>query len=90
MCGISFILSKNKKNIIKDLLNSLELIQNRGYDSMGICYYDTNNKTFKIEKTSNSFKLYHKATNKWSSGWTYIGSFRTEEKAMTSAKLYTH
>ncbi len=54
MCGISFILSKNKKNIIKDLLNSLELIQNRGYDSMGICYYDTNNKTFKIEKNAST------------------------------------
>jgi len=54
MCGISFILSKNKKNIIKDLLNSLELIQNRGYDSMGICYYDTNNLTFKIEKNAST------------------------------------
>ena len=54
MCGISFILSKNKKNIIKDLLNSLELIQNRGYDSMGICYYDTNNQTFKIEKNAST------------------------------------
>lgn len=36
MCGIIFIISKNNKNIIKDLLNSLELIQNRSYDSMGI------------------------------------------------------
>lgn len=54
MCGISFIISKNKKNIIKDLLNSLELIQNRGYDSMGICYYDTNNLTFKIEKNAST------------------------------------
>jgi len=54
MCGISFIISKNKINIIKDLLNSLELIQNRGYDSMGICYYDTNNQTFKIEKNAST------------------------------------
>lgn len=54
MCGISFIISKNNKNIIKDLLNSLELIQNRGYDSMGICYYDTNNQTFKIEKNAST------------------------------------
>ena len=52
--------------------------------------YNFNGETFKIEKTSNGFKLYHKATNKWSSGWTYIGLFITKEKAITSAKLYTH
>ena len=54
MCGITFIISKNKKNIINNLLNSLQLIQNRGYDSIGICYYDTNNKTFKIEKNAST------------------------------------
>jgi glucosamine--fructose-6-phosphate aminotransferase (isomerizing) len=54
MCGISFIISKNKINIINDLLNSLELIQNRGYDSMGICYYDNNNQSFKIEKNAST------------------------------------
>ena len=54
MWGISFIISKNKINIINDLLNSLELIQNRGYDSMGICYYDTNNQSFKIEKNAST------------------------------------
>ena len=54
MCGITFIISKNNKNIIKDLLNSLQLIQNRGYDSMGICYYDTNNQSFKIEKNAST------------------------------------
>lgn len=70
MCGISFIISKNNKNIIKDLLNSLELIQNRGYDSMGICYYDTNNQTFKIEKNASTTNqdcfiiLKEKITNK--------------------------
>ena len=54
MCGITFILSKNKINIINDLINGLELIQNRGYDSMGICYYDTNNQSFKIEKNAST------------------------------------
>lgn len=54
MCGISFILSKNKKNIIKNLLNSLEIIQNRGYDSMGICYYDNLENTYKIEKNAST------------------------------------
>ena len=52
--------------------------------------YNFNGETFKIEKTGSGFKLYHKATNKWSSGWTYIGLFINEEKAITSAKLYTN
>ena len=52
--------------------------------------YNFNGETFKIERSFNKFKLYHKATNKWSSGWTFIGTFETEEKAKTSARLYTH
>ena len=55
-----------------------------------IIMYNFNNETFKIQKTLNGFKLYHKATNKWTTGWTYIGCFQTEEKAKTSAKLYTN
>ena len=50
MCGITFIYSKNNKNIIDILLNSLNLIQNRGYDSMGICYYDNSLNEYIIEK----------------------------------------
>ena len=42
MCGIIFVLSKKNINIINYILNGLELIQNRGYDSMGICYLDKN------------------------------------------------
>lgn len=52
MCGISLIISKNKINIINNLLNSLELIQNRGYDSMGICYYDLCNNNYNIIKNA--------------------------------------
>ena len=48
MCGITFILSKNKINIIENLLNSLELIQNRGYDSMGVCYFDNSSNNYNI------------------------------------------
>ena len=55
MCGITFILSKNKKNIINNILNSLELIQNRGYDSMGICYYDSSNNEYKIVKNASTY-----------------------------------
>jgi glucosamine--fructose-6-phosphate aminotransferase (isomerizing) len=38
MCGITIFLSKNKKNIIELIINSLYNIQNRGYDSVGISY----------------------------------------------------
>ena len=50
MCGIIFILSKNKNNIIENILNSLNVIQNRGYDSMGLCYFDISNNEYKIKK----------------------------------------
>lgn len=36
MCGISVFLSKKNKNIIIEILKSLSIIQNRGYDSVGI------------------------------------------------------
>ena len=36
MCGITIFLSKNRKNIVKDIIKSLYQIQNRGYDSVGI------------------------------------------------------
>tara|TARA_B100000035_G_scaffold224014_1_gene192493 strand:- start:3182 stop:5101 length:1920 start_codon:yes stop_codon:yes gene_type:complete len=52
MCGITLIVSKNKINIIKYLLNSLELIQNRGYDSIGICYYDISNSNYNVIKNA--------------------------------------
>ena len=55
MCGITFILSKNKINIIQNLLNSLELIQNRGYDSMGICYFDNSLNNYIIEKNASTY-----------------------------------
>lgn len=38
MCGIIFILSKNNKNVMNILYESLQLVLNRGYDAVGICY----------------------------------------------------
>ena len=55
MCGITFILSKNKINIIENLLNSLELIQNRGYDSMGVCYFDNSTNNYIIETNASTY-----------------------------------
>ena len=36
MCGITVFLSKKDKNVINQILKSLSIIQNRGYDSVGI------------------------------------------------------
>lgn len=69
MCGITAILSKNDKNIIPLILDSLKLIQNRGYDSHGLCYQDISNNCYKINKyassrQSSSFDLLKNQVNK--------------------------
>ena len=43
MCGISVVVSKNNTNIISFLLQSIQLLENRGYDSAGIAYIDNDN-----------------------------------------------
>jgi glucosamine 6-phosphate synthetase-like amidotransferase/phosphosugar isomerase protein len=40
MCGISAYLGNN--NAINCLLSSLKMLQNRGYDSIGICFIEVN------------------------------------------------
>ena len=44
MCGITCALSKNDKNISYFILQSLLLLQNRGYDSAGVMGFSDNNK----------------------------------------------
>ena len=56
MCGITFIYSKTNSNALKHIFNSLELIQNRGYDSMGICYYNQNTSNYDIIKKATTSK----------------------------------
>lgn len=56
MCGITFIYSKNTKNSLKHIFNSLELIQNRGYDSIGICYYNDLTSKFEVIKKASTLK----------------------------------
>lgn len=51
MCGITGIISKYDKNVIDLLFSSIKQLENRGYDSMGICFY-LNNK-FQIFKSCN-------------------------------------
>ena len=56
MCGITFIYSKKTKNSLKHIFNSLELIQNRGYDSIGICYYNDITCRFEVIKKASTSK----------------------------------
>jgi len=56
MCGITFIYSKKNNNTLKHIFNSLELIQNRGYDSMGICYYNQITSNYDIIKKASTSK----------------------------------
>ena len=56
MCGITFIYSKKNINTLKHIFNSLELIQNRGYDSMGICYNNSATQEYEILKKASTLK----------------------------------
>ena len=56
MCGITFIYSKKTANALKHIFNSLELIQNRGYDSIGICYYNDMTSRFEVIKKASTLK----------------------------------
>ena len=54
MCGIICALSKIDKNISLFILQSLLLLQNRGYDSAGIMGFSENNKIITHKYASNS------------------------------------
>lgn len=53
--------------------------------------YNYNGETFKIKfsEMDSSFKVYHKAQNRWSQGWTYVGNSKSEDKAKNIAKVYS-
>lgn len=68
MCGITGIISKNNKSILDILINSLSIIENRGYDSVGVCYNDISNnyniiKSLKDTKDLNSKIGFDKVSN---------------------------
>ena len=52
--------------------------------------YNVKGETFKFVQNNNKIKLYHKAVNKWSSGWTFIGTYSNQNKAENAARLYAN
>ena len=58
MCGITVFLSKKNNNVINQILKSLSLIQNRGYDSVGIA----------MKSTTKDWEIYKHASTEISDG----------------------
>ena len=53
MCGITLYISKTTtQNAVEQVLLSLYELQNRGYDSFGISYYDEETKAYQTHKRS--------------------------------------
>jgi len=48
MCGIAAFIGS--QNCFKYIIYALQMLQNRGYDSAGICGYDSQNKNFILRK----------------------------------------
>ena len=58
MCGITAIISKTNQNILSIILNSLQQLQNRGYDSAGLSFFEDNKIiTYKKASTQNTDSL---------------------------------
>ena len=51
--------------------------------------YHYNGDSYKLINENGLIKLYHKAVNKWSSGWTYIGIYKNKDLAEAAARKYT-
>lgn len=75
MCGITLYISKNdKQNAIEHVLSSLYELQNRGYDSFGIAFFDRDTSQFDTVKKSihccrdkNTYQSFKEETNELSS-----------------------
>ena len=63
MCGITCALSKNNDNISLFILQSLLLLQNRGYDSAGVMGFSYNNKV-NINKDTITKEIVNISSNK--------------------------
>lgn len=54
MCGIFGVVTNENKNIVEMILNGLKQLQNRGYDSAGVCFI--NKKNTEIHKYASTNK----------------------------------
>lgn len=74
MCGIFGIITANKENIYERIINGLIQLQNRGYDSSGLCVLNNNllevHKYASTPTESSLQKLQEKCINK---GLHYLG-----------------
>ena len=53
MCGISlYIMKEASNNAVHEVISSLYELQNRGYDSFGIAYYDPSSNSYQTHKKS--------------------------------------
>ena len=57
MCGITCVLAKNNINVIEYLYNSLNLLQNRGYDSVGVAYATNKASEIHVKKYASTDTL---------------------------------
>lgn len=74
MCGITLINSLDKQDVVPALIKSLEQLQNRGYDSVGIAYHththnnNDNNDKIEIKKyaSTNHIDCFDTLNQDWS------------------------
>ena len=73
MCGITLYISKNNNNAVHEVLSSLYELQNRGYDSFGIAYYNEELEQYQTHKKAidsseeDTYKVFKNETHQFTS-----------------------
>lgn len=90
MCGIILIISKNENNIIKYLLQGLSLVQNRGYDSVGLSFKNDSkfnniiNYNNNIFNSNENFKIIKYASENTSDSFELLKKYIEENNIKSS------